>query len=95
MNLSVYARYLRWPAGVRGTPEDVKRYQAVRVLHYSYSVDGPMVGMCFHLLCEVGEPWQAAAKAKLDALLAANPSFELKQVELPAHPWYVDALVRK
>lgn len=95
MAVRVYTRYLRWPAGARGTPEEAKQYQAVRVLHYTYTLGGPMIDVKFHLLSEVGEPWQAAAKAKLDALLAANPSFELKQVELPAHPWYVDALVRK
>lgn len=90
----VYAKRLKYPRR-GGTPDQRREYESVRVLHYSYSVPGPLIGFRFHLLCEVGEPWQAAAKAKLAALLQANPAYELQTVELGAAPWYVEALVKK
>lgn len=90
----VYAKPLKWPLA-EGTPEQIQAYEKLKVLHYSYSVNGPLIGFRFHLLCEVGEPWQAAAKAKLAALLQANPAYELQTVELGAAPWYVEALVKK
>ena len=92
--MRVYAKRLKCPLR-GGTPDQVKAYESVRVLHYTYSVGGPLVGMCFHLLAEVGEPWQAAAKAKLAGLLRANPTYELRTVELSAAPWYVEALVKR
>lgn len=95
MTVRVYARYLTWPAGAPGTPAARRAYQSVRVVHYVYALGGTGGEVKFHLLAEVGQPWQGLVQAKLAGLLRANPSFELKQVELPTHPWYVDALVRK
>lgn len=90
----VYAKPLKWPLA-EGTPEQIQAYEKLKVLHYSYSVNGPLIGFRFHLLCEVGEPWQARAKAGQALLLRANPSCEVRGVELDAPPWYVEALVEK
>lgn len=65
-----------------------------RILNYVYNAT-PEIGFHFHLLSEVGEPWQAQAKAKLAGLVRANPNYELKTIELDYKPWYVDALVKK
>lgn len=94
MSVRVYDKRLKYPLP-GGTPDQRREYESVRVLHYAYSVGAPGDGACFHLLCEVGEPWQATAKAKLAALLRANPAYELQTVELGAAPWYVEALVKK
>lgn len=68
-----------------------KLIQGVRALTYTYSPCREAV--CeFHLLSEVGEPWQKAARRQRDAL-ALRMKCEVKTVELPAHPWLVDALV--
>lgn len=61
------------------------------VVVYRYTA-GAYLDLKFHLLCEVGEPWQAAAKAQLDELCAERKC-KVVQVELQARPWYVDALV--
>ena len=90
----VYAKRLKYPLP-GGTPDQRREYESVRVLHYAYSVGALGGRACFHLLCEVGEPWQATATAKLAALLRAKPAYELRTVELGAAPWYVEALVKK
>lgn len=58
---------------------------------YRYDA-GAYLKLKFHLLSEVGEPWQAAAKAQV-AALCAERKCKVVQVELQAKPWYVDALV--
>lgn len=97
MCVRVFVKRLKWPtawkdrAGI--SPEVIQQYESHRVLHYTYQLNA-QVGMRFHLLCEVGEPWQAAAKGKLAVLLKANPGYELRSIELPRAPWYVEALVK-
>ena len=63
----------------------------VTALRYEYDIsdDG---GFSLYLLCEVGEPWQAEAKAMAEAL-ATERGCTIQQVELDYAPWYVDALV--
>jgi hypothetical protein len=61
------------------------------VLVYRYEA-GKYLKLKFHLLSEVGAPWQAAAKAQL-AAICAETKCKVVQVELQAAPWYVDALV--
>ena len=62
-----------------------------RMLNYSYG--NSHAKFCFHLLCEVGEPWQAEAKLALTELCEKTKS-TVKTVELDQRPWYVDTLVR-
>lgn len=69
----------------------VEKFGDVRALRYSYKANEHM-SFCLYLLCEVGEPWQATAKAQAEGL-AAKSRCRIEQVELDAHPWYVDALV--
>jgi len=69
-----------------------KRMEGHRVLSYQYDVNRD-IGFSFHLLSEVGEPWQAEAKAKQQALL--KPGECVVQVELSAKPWYVDAIEKE
>lgn len=61
-------------------------------LVYTYDIGDD--GECmFHLLCEVGQPWQAEARALAEEL-AEERGCTIQQVELDARPWYVDALVK-
>lgn len=60
-------------------------------LVYRYNA-GAYLKLKFHLLSEVGAPWQAAAKAQL-AAICSERRCKVVQVELKAAPWYVDALV--
>lgn len=63
------------------------------VLTYAYHISRGM-GFRFHMLCEVGGPWQAKAKAQLAVLCRKHDSV-VKCVELQAKPWYADTLVPK
>jgi hypothetical protein len=66
-----------------------------RVLTYHYRTSHrPNEGMefAFHLLCEVGEPWQVAA-LRAQQELADEQGCAVETVELPCWPWYVDALI--
>jgi hypothetical protein len=64
-------------------------------LTYSYTVDSASgLGFKFHLLSEVGAPWQARAEQMANAL-AKYQGRVINQVELNAKPWYVDALVKE
>lgn len=62
-----------------------------RALTYTYTAT-PGVTCQFHLLCEVGEPWQAEAKRKMGAI-CRRLNMTVQATELSAYPWYVDALV--
>lgn len=66
------------------------RIEGHDALNYRYSA-GHME-FRFHLLCEVGEPYQPAMKEQL-ATLCAERKCKVVQVELKAPPWYIDALV--
>jgi hypothetical protein len=66
-----------------------KRIEGHRTLVYSYEVNKD-IGFTFHLLSEVGEPWQTEARELQQALL--KPGQEVRQVELTGKPWYVDAI---
>lgn len=61
------------------------------VLVYQYQANAH-IGFKFHLLSEVGEPWQPLAKQALANLCYMRKS-RVVQVELDRKPWYVDALV--
>lgn len=67
--------------------------EGVRVLNYVYRAS-PDMGFHFHLLSEVGEPWQPQAQW-LAEQLAKEANADIKQVELDCHPWYVDALIKR
>ena len=77
--------------------KDVRVYTRMiegnRALNYAYQAS-PDMGFRFHLLCEVGQPWQAEAKRKADKL-AARSGCVIGQVELESAPWFVDALINK
>jgi len=64
-----------------------------RALNYVYRCS-PHMGFHFHLLSEVGEPWQAQA-AEMALRLAQQANADIKQVELDYCPWYVDALIER
>lgn len=66
----------------------------VRALRYRYTA-GSCMDFNLHLLCEVGEPYQPAARAQVAEILAENPGWEVQTVELDRKPWLVDALVKK
>lgn len=66
--------------------------EPVRMLTYKYAV-GKDFGFAFHLLCEVGEPWQAQAK-QAQADLCARTNSHVVTVELQEKPYLVDALVK-
>lgn len=70
-----------------------RRIEGHQVLCYNYNVS-PTVGFNFHMLCEVGAPWQAEA-GRLARALAAKRGCTIGQIELAASPWYVDALIRE
>lgn len=62
------------------------------VLTYSYNASRDM-GFQFHLLGEVGEPWQEQARKKALAL-AKERKCVIDTVELTKRPWLVDVLVK-
>lgn len=62
------------------------------VLTYSYQATRDM-GFQFHLLNEVGRPWQEAARKKALAL-AKERGRVIETIELTKRPWLVDALVK-
>lgn len=66
--------------------------EGYRVLTYRYDAN-QYLGFKFHLLSEVGAPWQSEAKAMQRALL--KPGEQVVQVELSTKPWYVDAIVKE
>lgn len=57
------------------------------ILNYRYTAGGCMK-FHFHLLCEVGAPYQAAARH----LIAAN-KWKVETRELPAAPWCADFVI--
>lgn len=61
------------------------------VLVYIYWLSRDM-GLRFHMLREVGQPWYAEAKAQD---LAEQRGCVIKQIELSDRPWFVDALVKE
>lgn len=64
--------------------------QGFSVLCYRYRLSEG--GYCkFHLLAEVGEPWQREAKALAQALADKHAS-KIVTKELDAYPWYVEVL---
>lgn len=65
----------------------------VRVLRYCYTAGGCM-DFDLHLLNEVGEPYQPAARAQIAEILAKNPGWEVQTIEIDRKPWLVDALVK-
>lgn len=65
----------------------------VTALRYRYKAGGCM-DFDLHLLCEVGQPYQQAAKAQVTEILARRPGWSLKTVELDCRPWLIDALVK-
>lgn len=67
--------------------------EGVCVLNYVYDA-GHYLTFRFHLLSEVGAPWQAQAQEMAERL-AKVCNADIKQVELDQHPWYVDALVER
>ena len=60
-------------------------------LTYRYNI-GPGMGFAFHLLCEVGEPWQPDARAALDDL--RRKGYRIETRELDAAPWIADFAVK-
>lgn len=64
-----------------------------QALTYAYSA-GPDRRFSFHLLSEVGAPWQREAEEMANTLAKARGCV-IRQVELSAEPWYVDALVKE
>lgn len=70
-----------------------ERIGPVNALVYTYWL-APGYGFRHNLLCEVGYPWYDEAKQKAEAL-AARRGGVIKQVELSARPWLVDAIVKE
>lgn len=70
----------------------VKNIEGHKVLKYVYEANEHL-SFAFHLISEVGEPWQAEA-AKQAHQLAMKHRGVIKQIELSASPWYVDAIVK-
>lgn len=62
------------------------------VLTYRYQANRDM-SFKFHLSCEVGESWRLQAVAMAEDL-AKKRGGVIRQVELNASPWYVDAIVK-
>jgi hypothetical protein len=67
--------------------------QGFSVLCYQYSA-GREMSFKFHLLTEVGEPWQREAKA-LAQKLADKRGCKIVTKELHAYPWYVEVLEKQ
>jgi len=63
----------------------------IRVLRYRYTAGGCM-DFDFHMLCEVGQPYQPAARVQVAEILAKNPGWEVQTIEIDRKPWLVDAL---
>lgn len=63
-----------------------------RVLHYSYRA-GPEMAFLYHLLSEVGAPWQGEL-GRMAASLAESQGCVIKQTGLSKSPWYVDVMVK-
>lgn len=70
-----------------------RKIQGVDALNYVYAPNSE-ISFHFHLECEVGEPWRAQAQ-RLAQALAQKRGCVIRQVELDAEPWYVDALVKE
>ena len=64
----------------------------VRALVYRYSA-GPDIDFEFYTLAEVGEPWQAEAKAEAQRTAAFWGKTIRYGMEIEHAPWIVDALV--
>jgi len=65
----------------------------IRALRYRYTAGGCM-DFDLHMFCEVGAPYQPAARAQVAEILAENPGWEVQTVEIDRKPWLVDALVK-
>lgn len=61
------------------------------MLTYRYRASADM-SFAFHMLCEVGEPWQADAKAELDKLRERGYRIETRDID--EAPWIADFAVR-
>lgn len=80
------------PQGASVTIDVTPDRHGNQVLSYSYDYNDGEMYFCFHLLSEVGQPWQEEARQAL-ALLCTERDSRVVTVELPEYPWYVDALV--
>lgn len=69
----------------------VEQFGDVRALRYEYDCCED-ASFSFNLLCEVGEPWQAEAKAQAKAL-AIEMGCAIGEARFDHDPWVVDALV--
>jgi hypothetical protein len=62
------------------------------MLTYRYSTGRGGMSFAFTMLCEVGQPYQSAAKAQLDALRSQGYVIETRNLE--AKPWVADFAVK-
>lgn len=62
------------------------------VLCYEYGAG--CMHFCFHLMSEVGEPYQPRMRALAKALAAANKSVIVTK-DLNQAPWYADVLEKR
>lgn len=70
-----------------------KKHGEHNMLCYSYDVSKDM-SFCFHLLSEVGEPWQLSARMLRDEL-AWKRGCVVQTVELDKRPWLIEVLVKE
>jgi hypothetical protein len=63
-----------------------------KVVHYVYDAS-EYLRFRFHLLCEVGQPWQREAQEQLETLCKKTNS-EVVTIELDHKPWLIDTLVK-
>jgi hypothetical protein len=59
------------------------------ILTYRYNVSSDF-GFAFHMLCEVGEPWQPEFKAMI-----AKTGMKIETRELDHPPWMADFLINQ
>ena len=58
----------------------------------TYKYGNPDMTFNFHLLCEVGQPWQPEFKMLLDGLHLKGYTIETR--ELPCPPWVADYAIK-
>lgn len=64
-----------------------------QVMCYRYDVNKD-IGFCFHLMAEVGAPYQKQMRALANSLAAANNAVIVTK-ELDQAPWYADVMEKR
>ena len=52
------------------------------------------IGFCFHLMAEVGAPYQKQMRALANSLASARKSV-IRTIELDQAPWYADVMEKR